>query len=127
MRRRWRDVAIAVIFAVAGAAYVQWWDLVIPSPGAATYQAVFLANGQTYFGRYHDRLGPYAKIDGGYYIQQGSGANGQSAEPPRLVQRGTELHAPEPRMLIAKSAILFVEDLDPASPVARFMDQDARK
>jgi hypothetical protein len=86
---------------------------------------VFLSNGQTYFGRYYDRLGAYAKIEDVYYIQQGSGGS-QASGDARLVRRGAELHAPEHRMLVPKTAILFVEDLRPESPIASFMRQDRR-
>src|SRR2546428_11948410 len=50
--------------------FTQWWDFTTPSLGRASYQAVFLTNGQTYFGRYYDRTGAYAKIEDVYYIQQ---------------------------------------------------------
>jgi len=42
------------------------------------------------------------------------------------VRRGKELHEPSSRMLVPKSAILFVEDLTDASPIAQFMKQDRR-
>jgi hypothetical protein len=98
---------------------VRSWDFTLPALGHQRYQAVFLANGQTFFGRYNDRIGPYAKIAAPYYIQQTS--EGGS----RIVRRGSELHGPEPEMLVPKSAILFVEDLAPASPVAGFMAKDS--
>ena len=125
--RRALRVAGALVAAGLAFGFVQWWDLVIPRPGAQPYQAVFLANGQAYFGRYQDRLGPYAKIDGPYYIQQGTATEGSPAPEPRLVRRGSELHRPETRVLIQKSAILFVEDLQPGSPIARFIEEDARR
>jgi len=84
---------------------------------------VFLVNGQTYFGRYYDRLGAYAKIEDVYYLQQSAGSD-STATDTRLVRRGKELHAPSSRMLLPKSAILFVEDLSDASPIAQFMRQD---
>ncbi len=84
---------------------------------------MFLANGQTYFGRYYDRLGAYAKIEDIYYLQQSPGSDSTSTDT-RLVRRGKELHAPSSRMLVPKSAILFVEDLSDLSPIAQFMKQD---
>jgi hypothetical protein len=42
------------------------------------------------------------------------------------VRRGRELHGPSSRMLVPKSAVLFVEDLSAASPIAQFMKQDSR-
>ena len=103
--------------------FTQWWDFTLPSLGRAQYQAIFLTNGQTYFGRYYDRIGAYAKIEDVYYLQQTEGASAQQADT-KLVRRGRELHSPAARMLVPKSAILFVEDLSAASPIAQFMIED---
>ena len=125
--RRWlRGLAVGVTAFALAFFFTQWWDFTIPSFGRAEYQAVFLSNGQTYFGRYYDRIGAYAKIEDVYYIQQTPGTDTQAASDPRLVRRGVELHAPDHRMLVPKSAILFVEDLRPDSPIAQFMRQDHR-
>jgi hypothetical protein len=55
---------------------------------------------------------------------QGSDPN--AAPDTKIVRRGQELHEPTSRMLIPKSAILFVEDLSEASPIAQFMQRDRR-
>jgi hypothetical protein len=111
---------------VAAVLFTQWWDFTLPSVGRAQYQAVFLANGQTYFGRYYDRIGAYAKIEDVYYLQQTQGADPNAGPDTKIIRRGRELHGPASRMLVPKSAILFVEDLTDASPIAQFMRQDAR-
>jgi len=99
----------------------------MPSLGGARYQAVFLANGQTYFGHYLDRLGPYIKVENAFYIAtQPTVEEGQTPES-RLIRRGSELHQPLPYVLIPKSAILFVEDLRADSQVAQFMDKQLGK
>ncbi len=122
--QRARRVALAVVAFAAAFAVMQWWDLTLPSLGASRYQAVFLASGQAYFGRYFDRIGPYAKIEGVYYIQTSKSDDPDKPAESRIVRRGSELHGPQERVLIMKSSILFVEDLRPDSPVARFIDQD---
>ena len=106
--------------------FTQWWDFTLPALGRAQYQAVFLTNGQAYFGRYYDRFGAYAKIEDVYYLQQTRSADPSAAPDTRITRRGRELHGPSARMLVPKSAILFVEDLTDASPIAQFMKQDAR-
>jgi len=98
----------------------------VPTLGHSRYQAVFLTNGQTYFGRYYDRIGAYAKIEDVYYLQQVKSSDPDAAPDTRIVRRGRELHEPASRMLIPKSAILFIEDLTDASPIAQFMDRDTR-
>ena len=107
--------------------FTQWWDFTVPALGRGQYQAVFLTNGQTYFGRYYDRIGAYAKIEDVYYLQQGQATDTGATTDTRIVRRGHELHEPGSRMLIPKSAILFVEDLTDASPIAQFMLRDASR
>jgi hypothetical protein len=87
---------------------------------------VFLANGQTYFGRYYDRIGAYAKIEDIYYLQQTQGVDADAPADTKLVRRGKELHSPSARMLVPKASILFVEDLAESSPIGQFMKQDRR-
>jgi hypothetical protein len=115
-------LSIAIFFAAF--IFTQWWDFTVPALGRGEYQAVFLTNGQTYFGRYYDRFGAYAKIEDVYYLQQTPAADTSQPAETRLVRRGKELHAPSSRMLVPKSAIQFVEDLNDASPIAQFMKQD---
>ena len=119
-------LATAIVLLVITFLLVRWWDFVLPAFGAR-YQAVFLSNGQTYFGHYLDRLGPYVKVENAFYItQQPTTDEGQSPES-RLIRRGSELHQPLPYVLIPKSAILFVEDLRADSQVALFMDRELAK
>jgi len=121
-----RNTTVAALVFLVALFLTQWWDFTVPAVGRAHYQAVFLANGQTYFGRYYDRLGAFAKIEDVYYLQQVQGADPNAAPDTKLIRRGKELHAPASRMLVPKTAILFVEDLSPSSPIAQFMDSDSR-
>ena len=119
-----RNVAVALTAFVLAFFATQWWDFTVPTLGRAQYQAVFLTNGQTYFGRYYERLGAYAKIEDVYYLQQTQNADPSQAPDTKIVRRGSELHAPAPRMYVPRSAVLFVEDLTDSSPIAQFMRQD---
>ena len=123
-RWRIRDAGIVIVIFVAALPFTQWWDFTLPAVGRADYQAVFLANGQTYFGRYYDRIGSYVKIEDVYYLQQVPNESPDSAPDTKLVRRGRELHSPAARMLVPRSAVLFVEDLKDTSPIAQFMKQD---
>ncbi len=118
-------VLVVALSLAAAFALVRWWDLTLPPIGRSTYQAVFLSNGQVFFGRYYDRLGPYVKIVSPYYIQS-FGSQSDPADPPgqRVVRRGDELHAPLAQMLIPRTSVLFVEDLADGSPVAQFITKD---
>lgn len=127
MRPLARRLALFAAILIVTFGLVRAWDFVMPSLGGARYQAVFLANGQTYFGHYLDRLGPYIKVENAFYIAtQPTVEEGQTPES-RLIRRGSELHQPLPYVLIPKSAILFVEDLRADSQVAQFMDKQLGK
>ena len=102
--------------------FVRWWDLTIPRVGAQHYQAVFLENGQTWFGHYRDRIGPYAAMDTVFYVQTKSSQDPDVPATSQLIKRGNELHAPDPQVLIPKTAIRFIEDLRDDSPIAKYMD-----
>ena len=83
-----RNSGLAIVVFLAAFFFTQWWDFTVPSLGRAQYQAVFLANGQTYFGRYYERIGAYAKIEDVYYLQQSQGADATQAPDTRLLRRG---------------------------------------
>ena len=128
-RRSLPDLLLRVVLAAAVAALaftaVRYWDLTLPSLGHSTYQAVFLSNGQVFFGRYYDRIGPYVKVVQPYYIQQTGDQNDPSNPPQqKIVRRGDELHGPSPQMLVPRTSVLFVEDLAETSPVAQFIAKD---
>lgn len=118
---------VAVVVLALTFAFVRSWDFVLPTFGGARYQAVFLANGQTYFGHYLDRLGPYVKVENAFYITAQPTTGDTQAQESRIIKRGSELHQPLPFVLIPKSAILFVEDLRADSQVALFMDRELGK
>ena len=122
---RWRlaRIGIAISVFLLAFAIVRVWDFTIPRIGAARYQAVFLSNGQTWFGHYRDRIGPYAAIGSVYYVQTKAAQEADVPPTSQLIRRGNELHAPDPQVLIPKTAILFIEDLRDDSPIAKYMDQ----
>jgi hypothetical protein len=92
-----------------------------------SYQAVFLANGQVYFGRLSEPNSQYVTLKDIYYLQvvqqqlQGQQYSQQTGQAPQisLVKLGNELHGPEDEMKISRSQILFYEDLKPDSQVVK--------
>ncbi len=82
---------------------------------ASGYEAVFLTNGQVYFGKLSDAYGEYVTLKDIYYLQvgpaQGSGAATSSPQNIQLVKLGQELHGPTDEMHISRAQILFYEDL----------------
>ena len=84
------------------------------------YQAVFLANGQVYFGKVTDANQQTLVLEDIYYLRSAKSLQASdlknatsTAETDNfsLVKLGNELHGPEDKMSINLSQVLFVEDL----------------
>ncbi len=81
------------------------------------YQAVFLDNGQVYFGKLSGARGDYVKLSDIYYlqVQQTIQPDGQATAADQqqisLAKLGNELHGPEDEMYISNSKITFWENL----------------
>ncbi|MGI6103685.1 MAG: hypothetical protein ACOYBJ_03665 [Patescibacteria group bacterium] len=92
------------------------------------YQAVFLTNGQVYFGSFDWRFGS-PELRNIYYlqvqrdIQPAEGSDAQSSDVT-LVKLGNEVHGPMDVMRLNPDHILFVEDLKTDSRVVRAIEQD---
>lgn len=93
------------------------------------WQAVFLSNGQVYFGKLEGLSGNFVKLEEIYYLQlaqapQPSEKKDEKQQPQvSLVKLGNELHGPEDRMTINRNQILFVEDMKPESKVVQAIDR----
>ncbi|HSX36436.1 MAG TPA: hypothetical protein VLH84_05905 [Patescibacteria group bacterium] len=83
-------------------------------------QAVFLTNGQVYFGHVKSVNKQYVDLEGIYYLnvnqqvqpnQSGSSANAASNQSVSLVKLGCELHGPTDQMLINRDQVTFWENL----------------
>ena len=95
---------------------IEWFH---SGPG---YQAVFLTNGQVYFGKLYREDGQFAVLRDIYYLQvtQSPQPIQPGQTPPtniNLVKLGGELHGPTDEMRINRDQILFVEDLSSGSRV----------
>lgn len=94
------------------------------------YQAVFLANGQVYFGKLQPIGKGSMKLTKIFYLQSqdsnGGGENPQQTTTAdknvQLIKLGSEVHGPEDEMVINKDQILFYENLKSDSKVAQTID-----
>ena len=82
-----------------------------------SYHAVFLSNGQVYFGKITARNNDSTLLENIYYLQVSNPLQQvpptEAAAQPQLslVKLGNELHAPEDHMIINNQHILFIEEL----------------
>lgn len=92
------------------------------------FQAVFLTNGQVYFGNVSKVDSSYVKLTNIYYLQVTSAATGSQTVQPKasdasnqqvsLAKLGGELHGPEDSMYISREQVLFWENLKTDGKVA---------
>ncbi|HSX02926.1 MAG TPA: hypothetical protein VLI05_06485 [Candidatus Saccharimonadia bacterium] len=82
------------------------------------YQAVFLTNGQVYFGKVSSVDSSYVKLSNIYYLQvqqtvqpKDSSSSANNNQQVSLAKLGGELHGPEDSMFISRSQVLFWENL----------------
>jgi hypothetical protein len=80
------------------------------------YQAVFLTNGQVYFGKLTRTDSSYVKLTDIYYLQvqqQVQPKDQSQSQSPQvsLAKLGGELHGPEDIMYISRQQVLFWENL----------------
>ena len=81
------------------------------APGSAevidrsAYQAVFLTNGQTFFGKLQEQGGDWFTLTDIFYVS----ATDQG--PTQIIKRGNELQGPKEPMLISRAQVLFIENL----------------
>lgn len=69
------------------------------------YQAVFLTNGSTYFGRLQQQGDEWFVLTDVFYLSVGEGS------APQLIKRGSEPQGPREPMIIPKAQVLFIENL----------------
>jgi hypothetical protein len=81
----------------------------------SAYQAVFLTNGSTYFGKLQPQGEDWFLLSDTFYLT----ASDQSA--PQLIKRGSEAQGPKDPMIIPREQILFVENLREDSDVVRLI------
>ncbi len=136
----WIGIFLFVFLVAGGAGGWYWWKIQptgmdvlsglqeVTDTGqvdvqSGTYQAVFLDNGQTYFGTIEDRAPKegYIRLASVYYLdfRQNPQDTTLPANELKLVKLGGEVHGPDDYMDINTEHILFTEDLRSDSKVAQ--------
>ena len=89
-------------------------------------QAVFLTNGQVYFGKIKDINTQYLDLQNIFYLNSQSSQGSNSNSTPTsfsLVKLGCELHGPLDQMVINRQQVSFWENLSTTGKVAKAIDQ----
>lgn len=137
MAKRKLIIGVIILIVIAAGGFLVWQKPeVLPFLGAKfgkdSYQAVFLSNGQVYFGRVKNISRQYATLTDIFYliskqpVQEVTGVEGQEGtvtpgarQLPEytLIKLGQELHGPVDEMVINRDHILFIEELKEDSKV----------
>lgn len=127
-----RFVVLAAVIAVIGLA--GYYAGSGKKPSSKPYQAIFLTNGQVYFGKITKQTKIETTLTDIYYLQvqqplqpppSAQAAGGKPAVEPQiqLVKLGSELHKPKDQMVINNDHILFVEEVEQDGQVVQGIER----
>ena len=127
---RWLIVLIIVLLIILAGLFVvssvTGWNVLGIDKGNASgeWQAVFLSNGQVYFGQIKSENTNTIVVEDIYYLQvtkslQPAEGDAEQQNELSLVKLGNELHGPEDEMRINRAHILFIENLKEDGKVVR--------
>jgi hypothetical protein len=127
---RWLVVLIIVLVIILAGLFVvskvTGWNVLGIDKGSASgeWQAVFLSNGQVYFGQITSENTDTIVVEDIYYLQvtkslQPAEGDAQQQNELSLVKLGNELHGPEDEMRINRAHVLFIENLKEEGKVVR--------
>jgi len=130
---------VVAVIAIAAALGLLWWvfgggkSASAPLIQSDKFQAVFLTNGQVYFGKLSQENNSYMKVTNVFYLQRKASNSddktnpqetaAQSANDVELIKLGNEIHGPEDTMVIPRDQILFYENLKSDGSVSKTISQ----
>jgi uncharacterized protein HemX len=123
-------VAIVIVIAVVTAGL--GWKFICKNKNltgvdTTRYQALFLTNGQVYFGKLSKADGKTIKIDDIFYLQVQQAVqpktDTETQGETQLIKLGGELHGPEDSMFIDRGQVLFWENLKDDGKVVQAIKQ----
>lgn len=118
-------VGIVVLLVGIALAFSRGGDNESKFVDTSKYQAVFLNNGQVYFGDIQDLNDNYVRMTNIFYLtQSGSGSSSSSSNNYSLVKLGCQqIHDPLDEMVINRDQVTFWENLNPNGKVVSSIKQ----
>ncbi|NCU37595.1 hypothetical protein EOL96_00835 [Candidatus Saccharibacteria bacterium] len=128
----WGLIGIAIVGFIAWIGFTGYNTFVASRLiDSGKYQAVFLTNGQVYFGKLSRVNNETYTLNKIFYLQASQQA-GVDAENPQetaaassnvqLIKLGSEVHGPEDKMVIDRAQVLFFENLKKDGKVAQTIE-----
>jgi hypothetical protein len=120
-------IVLLILGAAAGALYYKKHDK-LTGVNDGKYQALFLTNGQVYFGKLKRADSKTVEMNEIFYLQVQQKVQPKPEEPTdnnetQLIKLGGELHGPDDEMFIDRSQVLFWENLKDDSKVVQAISQ----
>lgn len=130
-KKRKPIIAVVVVLLLLLIGLLCWWKMTSGGyvPRGDRYQAVFLSNGQVFFGKLKNVHGPYLRLEKAYYTKKAEVPTDATEEQKQatasnisLVKVGDEVYGPENYMTIKSDQVLFWQDLKSDSKVTKAID-----
>lgn len=132
----WTLGIAALVIALAVAGWLIWSKMNTNNLGIKSdrYQAVFLLNGEIYFGKLQAANDKSYRLTDIYYIQPKSKTSDTTEDTTKqtqsngiqLIKLGKEVYGPEDEMFISKDQVLYYENLNTDSQVTQLIDKDKK-
>lgn len=125
-RSSWPAIVVIILVIVGlAAASLAWLNRPQPVGGfidSSTYQAVFSANGQVYFGKLEAGQGDELRLSEVYYVQTATDTSSSDSSDLELIKLGSnEVYGPRDEMVFIKDQVLYYENLDPDGKVSNLI------
>lgn len=123
-RTLWTILTVVALILVALVAWGAFQALRPSDPlaegiNANDYQAVFLTNGQVYFGKMTAPGGDFYYLRHVYYLTNPPGGKGGRT----LAKLTNDVHGPEDLVIVNRNEILYVENLNPKGRAAQLINK----
>ena len=115
-------IGLAVLLKLLALVWLSFFGF--PKIDKSKLQAVFISNGLVYFGHLQAARGDYLTLKNVYYLRLDSQ---QQAGNINLVKLGNEVYRPDDMMYIPQNQILFWQNMDIDSPVAKLINESEGK
>lgn len=113
-------LVVIVVLAIAAARSLSSGSSLPSDVNTNTYQAVFLSNSQIFFGKLTAAGGNYYELRHVFFLQSTPATKGQPGSQ-RLIPLTKEIHNPEDLMVISRSQVVYIENLNPAGRAAKLI------
>lgn len=110
-----KKLGILVVLVVL--AVLAWRSYSYEYPARNAYQAVFLTNGNVYFGKLSMNRGQYVLKDV-FYVQTSRAQVKDAKSDTKLIKLGDEVHGPQDAMYIERKNVILWENLRDDGKVA---------